>query len=263
MNSRAAFAVVALTAVLITGPATIAQMTMQPTARPIVTAENEPWYITGAPITTNGIVYYPVGPVTHFSANEMIRSGHFGGIPLYARPTAEPYSLVYVPIAGGLMHPYERRRDGDLAGTVGTSASSFPITRPVEQSGLEYAPGSGMVQAPAPPSQLGEAVDRIALAEIPPQVAAPPAIGTTGVQPLLPPGPLATARRPQGLNGVFIEYQNQRYFSDGPAVRFDEKFVRVGDYRGFPVYEQSGHEKTVYIAALAGTPGVVAPYRTR
>ncbi len=47
MNSRAAFVVVALAAVLVTGPATIAQMTLQPTSRPIVTAENEPWYRGG------------------------------------------------------------------------------------------------------------------------------------------------------------------------------------------------------------------------
>ena len=120
-----------------------------------------------------------------------------------------------------------------------------------------------MVQAPAPPSQVGETVDRIALAEIPAPVAAPPAVGTTGVQ-LLPAGPLATARRPEGLNGVFIEYGNQRYFSDGPAVRFDEtRFTRVGEYRGFPVYELSGHARTVYIPALGGSPGVVAPYRAR
>jgi hypothetical protein len=162
------------------------------------------------------------------------------------------------------MHPYERRRDGDLAGTVGTSVPSFPVTRPVEQAGLEYAPGAGMVQAPAPPSQVGEAIDRVALAEIP-TVAAPAAVGTAGIQPPAPPpGPLVTARRPQGLNGVFIEYGNQRYFSDGPAVRFDEsRFTRVGDYRGFGVYELAGHEKTVYIPAIGGAPGVVAPYRAR
>ena len=111
MNSRAAFAVVALAAVLVTGPATIAQMTLQPTSRPIVTAENEPWYVAGAPITSSGLVYFPAGPITHFNGNEMVRSGHFQGIPLYTRATSEPYSLVFVPLAGGLMHPYERRRD--------------------------------------------------------------------------------------------------------------------------------------------------------
>lgn len=263
MNSRAAVVVGALAGILVTGPATRAQMTLQPTSRPIVTAENEPWYLAGVPITHAGITYYPAGPIVHFNANEMVRGGHFEGVPLYSRTTIEPYSLVFVPISGGLMHPYERRRDGDLAGTVGSGTPSFPVVRPTEQAGMEYVPGAGMVQAPAPPSQVGVAVDRIALAEIPPSVAPPP-VGTTGTPALTSSGPLATARRPQGLSGVFIEYGSQRYFSDGPAVRFDEKlFTRVGDYRGFPVYEQQGQDKTLYIPPLGGAPGVVAPYRAR
>ncbi len=119
-----------------------------------------------------------------------------------------------------------------------------------------------MVQAPAPPSQVGESVDRIALAEVPAPVAAPPAVGTTGVPARCRRVRSTTARRPEGLNGVFIEYGNQRYFSDGPAVRFDEtRFTRVGEYRGFPVYGYQGHARTVYIPALGGSPGVVAPYR--
>ena len=70
-------------------------------------------------------------------------------------------------------------------------------------------------------------------------------------QPVTPSGPLATARRPQGFNGVFIEYESQRYFSDGPAVPFDEKrFTRVGEYRGFPVYrQQRAGRGRVYIPA--------------
>jgi hypothetical protein len=263
MNSRAAIVVGALVGILMAGPATRAQMTLQPTSRPIVTAENEPWYAAGVPIIVSGLTYYPAGPIVHFNGNEMVRGGHYEGVPVYSKTTAEPYSLVFVPIAGGLMHPYERRRDGDLAGTVGTSAPSFPVVRPVEQAGMEYVPGAGMVQAPAPPSQLGTPVDRIALAEIRPSLALEPT-GTTGTPATTPAGPIATARRPQGLNGVFIEYDSRRYFSDGPAVRFDEQlFTRVGDYRGFPVYQQSGQEGTLFIAPLAGTPKVVSPYRAR
>ena len=71
--------------------------------------------------------YYPAGPRVHFMPFEMVRSGDFLGIPLYSRTTIEPYSVVFIPVGGGMMQPYERRREGELAGTVGSSAPSFPV----------------------------------------------------------------------------------------------------------------------------------------
>jgi hypothetical protein len=247
MNTRAAVVVGALTTFLM-GPATLAQMTMQPTSRPIVTADNEAWYVAGAPITFGGITYYPAGPMVHFNGNEMVRSGHFQGVPLYSRTTIEPYSLVFVPIGGGLMHPYERRREGDVAGTVGSVTPSFPVVRPVEQAAtMEFVPGAGMVQAQAPPSQVGEAVDRIALAEIP-QTPASALVGTTGA----------------GLNTIYIVYGTQRFYADGPAVEFDEKvFTRIGEYHGVSVYRHKGQDRTVYLSPRGGKTEVVAPYRAR
>ena len=257
MNGRAAV-VGALAGILCSTPA-ISQMVMQPTPRPIVTADNEPWFHDGVPVMHAGNLYYPAGPRVGFNGNEMVRSGHFEGIPLYSRKTIEPYSVVFVPLAGGWMQPYERRRAGELADTVGSVAPSFPVVRAAEQAGMEFI---GMVQAPSPPSQVGEVVDRIALAEVP-SVGAPP-IGTTGVAPEPPSGPLASARRPQGLNGVYIEFGDKRYFADGPAVDFDaQAFTRVGEYYGFPVYERKGQEGTIYVPPLDGAPAVVAPYRVR
>ena len=155
-----------------------------------------------------------------------------------------------------------KRRAGELAETVGSLTPSFPIVRGTEQANTEFL---GAVQAPAPPSWLGEAVDRNALepAAQPPISAAPP-VGTTGNAPPVPLGPLMTAQRPQGVNAVFIEYADRRYFADGPAVAFDAKaFTRVGDYHGFPVFQQAGQDKTVYVSTLGGTPKLVTPYRTR
>jgi hypothetical protein len=43
--------------------------------------------------------------------------------------------------------------------------------------------------------------------------------------------------RPEARDGVWLEFEGARYYSDGAAVPFDpERFTRVGDYRGFPVY---------------------------
>jgi hypothetical protein len=262
MNSRAGFVVGALAGILVSGPTALAQMTLQPTARPIVTADNEAWYQAGVPLMFGGLTYYPSGPIVHFNGNEMVRSGHFQGIPLYSRTTIEPYSFVFVPLAGGLMQPYERRRSGDLADSVGSVTPSFPVVRASEQRDLEYVPGAGLVQAPAPPSQLGVSVDRDA-AE--PLTGAPSTIlgvGTAGTQTAAA-GPIVTARRPEGLNAVFIEYDRRRYFADGPVVLFDARvFRKVGDYRGFPVYQRQGQDTTLYLPPRENS-GTLAPYRAR
>jgi hypothetical protein len=104
-----------------------AQATLQPTPPPTVTAEAEQWYRNGEPVMFAGNIYYPAGAPIHFNGNEMVRSGTYQGVPLYSRTTIEPYSLVFVPLAGRVMQPYERRRDGDLAGTVGSTTPSFPV----------------------------------------------------------------------------------------------------------------------------------------
>ena len=106
MNGRAGILVGALAGMLLTGSTPLAQTALQPTPKPIVTVENEVWYQAGMPITVNGNTYYPTGPQVYFNGNEMVRSGHFQGIPLYSRTTLEPYSIVFAPLSGGLMQPY-------------------------------------------------------------------------------------------------------------------------------------------------------------
>ena len=98
-----------------------AQVNSRPTDPPIVTAENESWYRLAEPLQFAGDVYYPAGATVFFNGNTMVRTGHYNGIPLYADTTIEPYSIVLVPVARGIMQPYEKPRHGDLAGTTGTS----------------------------------------------------------------------------------------------------------------------------------------------
>ena len=265
MNSRAAYVFVAVLAgALVTGSSMLAQTMIQPTPKPIVTADNEVWYQAGVAITFAGNVYYPAGPIVHFNANEMVRSGHYQGIPLYTRTTIEPYSIVFVPLYGGLMQPYERRRAGDVADTAGSLTPSFPVVRSAEQSNMEYVPGAGMVQAQAPPSRVGAIIDRTPIEATDQPAPGGASVGTTGGETRVPLGPLATAKRPEGLNGVFVEYENHRYFSNGPAREFDAKsFTRIGEYHGFAVYRREGDATTIYIPPLAGPPTIVTPYRTR
>ena len=233
-----------------------AQMTMRPTERPIVTAENEPWYLAGDPIIVDGLVYYPSGEPVYFNPNEMVRSGYYRGIPIYSKTTIEVYSFVFVPVAGGLLQPYERRRAGELAGTVGSTAPSFPVARDVEGT-------SGLLQAPGPPSMLSMAGVRVppvsdggrpVYENIPPRIVIAPEWGA-----------LRTARTPEGLNAFFVEYQGRRWFSSGPVVAYDEKsFTQVGEYHGFSVYSARGQSAdTIYVAVTLDAKGMLTPYTAR
>src|SRR4051794_3683844 len=130
-------------------------MTIRSSRPPAVTAESEPWYVSGSPITFAGNFYYPAGPRVHFMPSEMVRSGDFLGVPIYSRTTIEPYSVIFIPIGGGMMQPYERRREGELAGTVGSSAPSFPVALSSD-SGLDNVAYGPMAAAPPRLAELAE-----------------------------------------------------------------------------------------------------------
>lgn len=257
---------VALTITILSAAAAglAAQASMQPTPPPAVTAENQDWYLNGGPIAYGGGIYYPSGPVTHFLRNEMVMTGMFESVPIYVRTTQEPGSVIYVPLAGGVMRPYERRRSGDLAGTVGSTAPAFPVALRPDPAPPAY------VQAPRDP--LGEravgTTGFIMSGPAPSTPRAQEALAMRGTAPVTTSAPvdrpLETARRPTGINDVFLQYGNARWFAAGRAVEFSpERFTRVGEHQGFPVYAEAGQADTIYVAAVAGAPGLLTPYRTR
>src|SRR4029453_8358628 len=92
-----------------------AQMISRPTDAPTVSAVGQSWDELREPILYGGEAYYPAGATVFFNANQMVRTGHFNGVPVYADATRDPYSVVYVPIGGGQLKPYERRRRGEPA----------------------------------------------------------------------------------------------------------------------------------------------------
>ena len=236
-----------------------AQMTMRPTPVPVVTAENTAWYLAGEPITYSGNIYYPAGPEVYFNPYEMVRSADYRGVPLYSRTTIEPFSKVFVPLPGGRMLPYERRRAGDLAGTTGSTAPSFPVVNPSEEA---MNPATyGIAQAQSSPTMLTQMIESEQPAQ--PQVAATP-VATSGTFYEPPRGPLVSAKLPQGLNGVFVTYGDKRWFSSGQALLLDKaSFRRVGDLDGFAVYAREGDENTIYVSVTTQTETLVAPYTVR
>jgi hypothetical protein len=250
---------VASLALLLLPIAADAQMTMRPTPVPVVTAENTSWYLAGEPITFSGNIYYPAGPEVYFNPYEMVRSGDYRGVPLYSKTTIEPFSKVFVPLLGGRLLPYERRRAGDLAGTTGSTAPSFPVINPSEE--ILNPTTYGIAQAQSPSTMLTQVIasEEPAIAAVP---VAPVATSGTVYEP--PRGPLVSARLPQGLNGVFVTYDDKRWFSSGQALLLDKaSFRRVGDLGGFAVYAREGDENTIYVSVTTQTETLVAPYTVR
>lgn len=251
-----------LLAMLAMSPGVQGQVSMRTPAPPEATAENLDWFQSGDPILHAGGVYYKTGARVHFNRNEMVPSGWFGSVAIYVRPTEERNSVVYVPLAGGMMQPYERRRSGDLAGTVGSSAPGFPVVLAAQESA-----GQGPVRgfATVPPGSV-ETFDLPAAAGPAAPRVTPEAVGTAGTAPAAParPSPLQSARRPVGLNGVYLEFEGARFFADGAAVELTpDRFTRIGDYRGFPVYEAPGQRGVIYVSLSTGAPGLLTPYKRR
>jgi hypothetical protein len=243
-----------------------AQATYQTTRPPTVAADNEPWYVAGEGIIFAGNWSYPAGAQVFFNRYEMVRSGFYRGIPLYTRTTIEPFSLVFVPLSGGLMQPYERRRSGELAGTTGSSAPSFPGVNPNQASAS--ADTTSFPQAAGPPTgvatgMMGTAVLPDSGAPLPRAAEAPAPTSGTAAAPVG--GRMRSAAKPEGLNGVFVTFDGRRWFSSGPAIERDAaRLVRVGEYRGFPVYADRDKPRgTIYLAVAAGADALVAPYALR
>jgi hypothetical protein len=253
-------------AVLISAASTSwGQVNIQPTPAPLVTAENETWYRTGEPIAFAGNLYYRAGAAIHFLPNEMVRSGSYRGVPFYSRTTIEPFSVIFVPAGGGLMQPYERRRDMDLAGTQGSTAPAIsPALAPsVSQTTAASpfgAPSPAMAQAPAPPvigapviaDEPVKPVESNSAASAQPTASVPSPVGTAGrVATSVPRRPARI--RPGSPNAIYVEFDNARWFSAGTPVSLDVRsLARVGESHGFPVYAVRPGDSTIYIPIAQG-----------
>lgn len=250
--------VIGLVVLLVVPAITLAQVVWQPAQPPLVTADNEPWFLRADPIIWAGAYYYPTGPRVFFNGNEMVRSGSFRGIPLYTDATHDAISVVYMPVNGGLMQPYERRRTGELAGTTGNMAPSFPT-----DVGRQGMPPEGIAvdiaQNPGPPDFAPPYDVAPLIGERPVAPAAPPEVVEQAGRSIVY-APRAGAR-PRGLNAIWVEYDGRRWFASGTAETLDaNRFSERGSYHGFPVYTRKGERDTIYIPSV---PGLLTPYKLR
>jgi hypothetical protein len=249
-----------------------AQMISRPTDTPTVSAVGQSWYDLREPILYAGEAYYRGGAAVFFNANQMVRTGHYNGVPLYADATRDPYSVVYVPIGGGQLQPYERLRRGALAGSTGTTLPSFPTTlRPdgaiepmaaAAPTNLPYSSGAISAFTPevTPPLVFVPAVATAAACSC--DQAAPLAVPAAAVIPPLPTDRVAviSVRRPDNNDGVWVRYDGATWVSAGVAEPRTTAFTRVGERDGAPVYRKRDGGDVIY---LESRDGVLAPYRRK
>lgn len=235
-------------------------------APPQVTAANADWQLNGTPVFYAGDFYYPSGPTVYFDPYVMVRTGTYESVPLYSDTTLEPYSIVYVPIGGNVMRPYEKRRAGALEGTVGSRTPSFPVQRDVDVSaltattGLQYPPRSNVEPQPVP-----EAAARAGAVGTGGTVIATrrPAIENGSIETTSRPRPtyVESIPRPRSNSGIWLQYDGAKWYAGGEAVAYaPSQFVKVGEYHGFPVFRDRNQQSaTIYIPSVEGGP--LTPYR--
>jgi hypothetical protein len=226
-----------------------AQLYQWRTPPPQLTAQNAEWQFTDEPIVVNGLIYHPTKETRFFDGQIMAQVAVYRSVPVYADVTLEPNSVAYVPVGRNLMRGYERRREGDLAGTQGSRVPAFPVE-----------PVTSIV--PREPTSVG--VPDLAPASASPSVdlsrgpLAPAAVVKQ------PPLHLQTVTPPSGMNGIWLEFSGSRWYASGPAVSYSpDRFSEIGMYRGFPVYrDRNGSADHIWVR-VSQQGGFVAPYVKR
>lgn len=249
-----------------------AQVFSLPNPVPQVTAAGASWQINGEPVFYAGDFYYPAGSTVYFDGNVMVRVGTYRSVPIYVDATLEPYSIVYVPVGGRLMRPYERRRSGDLAGTVGSRPPAFPIQRDVELSAATG--GIGLITPELPnvtePAEYVEAQRPAAAPAVAPSApcirievaSSTPCVTATVAPPAATlPNVVQSFPAPTSNVGVWVPFDGAQWRSAGAAVSYNaDRFVPIGEYHGFPVYrEKDGSPDQIYIPSVQDGP--LTPYK--
>jgi len=202
-----------------------AQLTAAPEAARIATTGTD-WRSSGSPLLFGGSAYYPSGPTVFFDGSVMVRSGSFEGVPIYIDGTRDPSNVVFVPVAGGQMRPYERRRADQIADTVVPTPAASPAP-PASETPIATA------RSPQPP-----ATDSSVVPTGP--------VSAQGVE---------SIPRPYANRGIWIEFGGRIWLAAGAGGPYwPGRFDQIGTYHGFPVYQQSGHTDQIYIPSVPGGP---------
>lgn len=214
------------------------------------------WRMSGAPLVLAGVPYYPSGPNVFFDASLMVWSGTFDGVPIYVDATLEPNSIVYVPIGGRLLRPYERRRAGEVAGTVGSRTPSFPVAisaaiNPELPTALEQSSPTAPQTEPAAmaaPLAATSASD----GDLVPLVARRDALIASSPADVCAPT-IESVPSPRATRGVWIEFNGSVWgLLGGEDPNRSGPLESVGSFHGFPVYQDPEHRDQIYVPSVIG-----------
>jgi hypothetical protein len=172
----------------------------------------------------------------------MTRTGMYESVPVYSDKTLEPYSELYVPVGNGMMRVYERRREGELAGTTGSHLPTFPVASPSVPEPQERAVGTA-----------GSSV---------PRAVTDSAVLRDGARPRRA-SIVTPVSKGKVDNRVWLEFNGARWYSNGPTSSFSaERFEPVGRYHGFPVYrDKTSGSDDIWVSVVKDGP--LAPYTKR
>ena len=258
-----------------------AQIHYRDTPRPVDVSAGAAWRSSGQPLFYAGAYFYRAGATVFFDGRVMRSAGSDSGVVFYSDVTQEPYSIIYVPIGNGLTQPYERVREGELAGTVGSRTPSFPVDLEIEQPDDVQMVPAGNIGSDAAWSRFGfgrraPRAERRRVAVVPaqPVATAPTEFAAVGVEMFVPPNRQGTflgpvlgngilTSSPAGTTSVWVEFEQARWFSAGAAEVLDAaRYAQVGELQGFPVYrDRASTSDRIYVAVTLR--GLVAPYQRR
>jgi hypothetical protein len=205
---------------------------------PEVTAANAEWQVNGEVMLVAGLVYLPTREFRLFDAEVMTQIGVYQGVPVYADVTLEPYGLVYVPVGSFRMRTYERMRDREQAGIPSGRAPLFAVQSPSVMAVENVVNTAGSVTPIRTPE---------------PATSPEPAHPTH----------IESIPAPHANDGIWLQFNGRRWYSAGAAAPFSpDRFTRVGEYHGFPVYKDPNSSKDeIWVAVVIDGP--VAPYERR
>ena len=209
------------------------------TAPPEVTAAAADWQLNSQSIIVSSTIFQPTRATRMFDGQVMVQVGVYQGVPVYADVTLEPNSVLYVPVARNQLRVYERRRDHELAATTGSQTPSLPVQNSARARAEERVVGT-----------TGSIV--------------PAGVGSGNAIPHPPRSVMETIQRPRhGMNGVWLDFVGVRWYNSGVSASYSaDRFSKVGEYRGFPVYvETAGNKDTIWVQVTKGGP--LAPYSQR
>jgi hypothetical protein len=217
-------------------------------AQPEVTAAAAAWQVNGEAIVVQGLAYSPTRQFRMFDGNVMTQIGIYERVPIYADATVEPFTVVYVPVGGTTMRAYEHS-PGQLAATIRMPAVTPSVVPTVVVVPQPTAVGTAGTTVPAAVGTGGSYVT----------TRPSRSITTTSSRRRAP--LVLTALQPSGRNGIWLEFAGSRYYNDGAAAVFSEdRFTKIGEYRGFPVYRAVDDVKKDRIWVTLAHDGPVAPF---